>query len=395
MYRFLKKIKKISYLCLLIVIYPFVYLNHRTTNFKIGILSKKGRITQFTCYIEPEVRVNKECRYILLNPGRVPNSALSEIYGRYMTIYNHGDNLTYYIYFLIYKVLSYVKSSKAVDLGVYPQKQSDAWNKLNPVINFVNKDIEDGNNLLEKMGIKNYDYVCFGLRESSYYKTLDLSVNEEATDDYSHRNPDIVNYAQMTDYLIDNDYKVIKVGSVSGLSLPREFSSEVINYSKDYRTEFNDIYLHANARFIISGGSGNWCLGTIFNKPRVATDYYNLNARCLRGDDLFIPVKYWSHKLSRYLKFSEIINNYEKIKSKKMMLMEEIQIVHNTPDEISAVVSEMHLRLSKKWESTTEDCYLQRLFNEIFDAGNLNFNSINCPSRIGADFLRNNKDLLG
>jgi putative glycosyltransferase (TIGR04372 family) len=391
---FCKKVKKLLYLGTLPFIYCFMFLFFKTFNFKIGILSNKGRITQFTTYIEPELRVNKTYKFIFLNPGNVPNQSLFKMYRRYAYIYNKSDFFKYHMLNLAYRILDYLEINNRVYLGLYPERQSYAWNKCQPVISFTKQELVTGRNTLIEMGIYDQKYICFGIRESAYYKTLDSRLSPEASDEYSIRNPNIKNYAEMAENFLRLGYKVVKVGSVSDIETKSLLPNGVIDYTNLYRTEFNDVFIHSNANFIIAGGSGNFCLGSIFNKPIISTDYYLLNARCLREGDLFVPVKYWSEKHNRFLKYSEIIEFYDFFKTKKLAEKNKIQIVHNSPKDILEVAMEMHLKLNGEWITSREDSELQKHFNKIFDNGNSHFTSVYCPSSISMHFLKENLNLL-
>lgn len=279
----LKKLKKIIYFSTIPLIYFFILLNTRSIFFKIGILSAKGRISQFTTYIEPELRYEKKYKFIFLNPGNIPNIELYRMYKRYAYIYSRSDYFKYQIYYLIFKIMGYLKLSNIIDLGLYPERHCNAWNRYQPVINFTKDEQARGRKALNEMEIHNQDYICLGIREPAYYKTLDSRLSNEASDQYSHRNPNMADYAEVAECLIQLGYMVVKVGSVSDIELTQyNMPDKVIDYSKIYRTEFNDIFLHGNANFIIAGGSGNFCLGSIFNKPIVQTDQYNPGARPLR-----------------------------------------------------------------------------------------------------------------
>ena len=75
-----------------------------------------------------------------------------------------------------------------------------------------------------------------------------------------------------------------------------------------------------------------------------------------------------------------------------------IELIENTPEEITALAIEMDERLNGTWQTTEEDEELQHSFWEIFptdavnDQGRPMHGTIR--ARIGAHFLRNNRDLL-
>ncbi len=68
-----------------------------------------------------------------------------------------------------------------------------------------------------------------------------------------------------------------------------------------------------------------------------------------------------------------------------------LEIIDNTPEEIEAATIEMEERLKGTWTTTEEDEDLQRRFWALFKPSDINrvFRS-----RIGTEFLRQNRDLL-
>ena len=68
-----------------------------------------------------------------------------------------------------------------------------------------------------------------------------------------------------------------------------------------------------------------------------------------------------------------------------------IEVVENTPEEITSVAVEMDERLKGTWKTSEEDEWLQQRFWSLFKPSDLNgvFHL-----RIGADFLRQNRNLL-
>ena len=68
-----------------------------------------------------------------------------------------------------------------------------------------------------------------------------------------------------------------------------------------------------------------------------------------------------------------------------------IELIENTPEEITALALEMDARIDGTWITTDEDEKLQMRFWSIFPD---NHPAKTCPSRIGAEFLRQNRDWL-
>ena len=68
-----------------------------------------------------------------------------------------------------------------------------------------------------------------------------------------------------------------------------------------------------------------------------------------------------------------------------------IELINNTPEEILQITDEMEKRLSGSWENNEDDDHLQKKFWEHFKFSDLHGV---IKSRIGAKFLRDNRNLL-
>ena len=69
----------------------------------------------------------------------------------------------------------------------------------------------------------------------------------------------------------------------------------------------------------------------------------------------------------------------------------DVEIVNSTPEEIAAVAVEMDERLKGTWRTTREDEEFQKNFKSLFETSKINGVFF---SRIGAEFLRQNLELL-
>ena len=65
--------------------------------------------------------------------------------------------------------------------------------------------------------------------------------------------------------------------------------------------------------------------------------------------------------------------------------------MNNTPEEILALTREMNDRIDGGWVGEGGDEELQRRFSDIYHPGH---RSHGFPSKVGAEFLRQNQDLL-
>ena len=176
---------------------------------------------------------------------------------------------------------------------------------------------------------------------------------------------------------------------------------KVIDYATKYRTEFLDIYLCAKCHFFINGMSGLDSVPDIlFRRPMVQVNFIPLQViRAGSATTLFIPKKLWSTHEHRLLSFREILES----EAGRFVLTEQykkagIEPIENTPEEISAVVTEMDDRLKGVWQTSDEDEEMQQHFWALFGesvACNPNLKQAGIyRARIGAGFLRRYRELL-
>ena len=106
---------------------------------------------------------------------------------------------------------------------------------------------------------------------------------------------------------------------------------------------------------------------------------------------LFIFKKFHLKNENRYMNFSEIMNlEFGGVDTIEIFTRLNLELIENTPEEIRAVTIEMDERLNGTWESTVEDKELQERFWALFGPDKLKSPNL----RIGADFLRQNEELI-
>jgi len=110
---------------------------------------------------------------------------------------------------------------------------------------------------------------------------------------------------------------------------------------------------------------------------------------------LIIPKKLWSREERRFLGFFDrrVVNLYRSEQYEQLG----IEPVENIPEEITALAVEMDERLQGTWQTTKEDEELQRRFWSQFRPSivlNPSERQGIIVSRIGAEFLRQNRELL-
>ena len=253
-----------------------------------------------------------------------------------------------------------------------------------PNISFNNKEIKDGQIVLENLGIpKSEQYICFHARDSEYLdsvlKTMDWSYHD-------YRDSSIQNYIPAAEEMANRGYYAVRMGAKVkdriASSHPR-----VIDYATNgNRSDFNDIYIGSNSRFFLCSDGGMSSIPEMFRIPAVYVNWTNIlriSSWVLNG--LFIFKKFYLKNENRFMTFSEILNldfgGWDRLN---------LELVESTPEEIQAVTIEMDERMNGTWENTEEDEELQQRFWSLFGPDKLKSPDL----RIGAQYLRDNQVLL-
>jgi putative glycosyltransferase (TIGR04372 family) len=272
-----------------------------------------------------------------------------------------------------------------------------AWSDGSPVLQFTPEERNAGEELLDLLGLPNSgSHMCFGLRDDAYYSQFRDQpqrgrLNLEAATKFSVRNPALNDYMQMAVDRAEAGLYAVRMGSVVGEPLPAGLHPRVVDYASQCRTPFGDVYLLATCKFAVAGASALWLFASVFNRPIVQTDSYYLQFRPCRPGDLFIPIKLWLIEERRFLTFREMLETDIDLTSAVNLQRSGLELVHNTPDEISAVVREMDQRIDGTWLEAEEDEELQRRFGALYQPAH---DSYGMPGCIGAEFLRQHSYLL-
>jgi putative glycosyltransferase (TIGR04372 family) len=203
-------------------------------------------------------------------------------------------------------------------------------------------------------------------------------------------NPAWESYFQCIKSLNDAGLDVLRMGQlVDGAISPN--ISKMIDYASTSRSEFGDVWLLANCKFVIAGGTGIHHLPAAFNLPVVISDAYSVVGSSYGRLDLVVYQLAWSRSEKRLMPFSWMFaeKSWAQIKS---LIEFDIEIIKNTAEEINEVVLEMNQRLDGTWIESDEDIELQYRFKRLRDV--LPKNRVQEGVRIGADFLRRYQHLL-
>jgi putative glycosyltransferase (TIGR04372 family) len=230
-------------------------------------------------------------------------------------------------------------------------------------------------------------FVCFHARDSAYGETLMVDIGR-----LDYRNSNIHNYVPAVEELTRRGYYALRMGAIVKEPLATT-NPMIIDYATKARTELLDLYLSANCKFFIGSAVGITYIPMAFRRPTVHTNFVPIGVLVAwQPHDLCIPKKFWLRHQSRFMTIREILQSGAGMFARSWRYEEMgIELVENNSAEITAVVMEMEGRLKGTWVTTEEDEELQRQFWSLFDPTVVNLAP---QARIGAEFLRQNRELL-
>ncbi|MDO8675133.1 MAG: TIGR04372 family glycosyltransferase [Candidatus Omnitrophota bacterium] len=258
-----------------------------------------------------------------------------------------------------------------------------------PNVAFTPQEEHFGHQEIRGLGIpEKAPFVCFHARDAAY---LDAVYPDRSWGYHDYRDSNIFNYLPAVEGLARRGYHAVRMGSTVKDRLPAS-NAAIIDYAANgSRTDFLDVYLGAKCHSFLCSDTGMSIIPEAFKRPVVYVNWVPIQRISIWvSNGIFIFKKFYSVSKKRCLTFSEIIQSglgncwdgrdFEK---------NEIELRENSPEEIMAPVFEMEDRLKGKWKAGPEDEELQRRFWACLGWDNLNPNV-----RIGAEFLRQNQDLL-
>jgi putative glycosyltransferase (TIGR04372 family) len=255
-----------------------------------------------------------------------------------------------------------------------------------PALSFVEEEENKGKEILKEIGVDKW-FICFHARDPCY-----LQDKYKGDTSYLHfRNNDINNMIKAAEYITEKGGYAIRMGAKVEKKLATK-DPNVIDYASNYRSDFGDIYLPAKCKFFLGDGCGINQIAQIFNLPVAWANVAPIMYPPFSKRDLFIPKKIWSIEKNRLLTFKEIIDSeiFEYFDT-KLYEKAKLKLIENTPEDILNITKEMYERLNGTWVTTKEDEELQKKYKSLIKPGQ---HCYGFTAKVGAIFLRENKDLL-
>jgi len=319
-----------------------------------------------------------------------PNLVLTQMYDRVVPFFDDQKPF-------LRGILRYVLPILQIRRQYGPSKSANRltiWSNEAPTLSFTKAEITAGRDIERQMfGEKKAQYVCLGTAESTYYQTKHLNEhNVDAQTDLYSCMPEIESYFDCSKFLTAQGIQTIRMGQFVARPLNDSERHDLIDYAGTMRSEIGDVWLLSNCKFVVAGGTGIYWISSAMNLPTVLTDSYSIYNTTFGPDDLVLPQLAKSKRTNKLLPFKWIIENREWAQDRKM-IENEVEIIKNTPQEISEVVSEMNERIDQKWQESNEDRELQDRFRKLIKSMVPEWRT-QPGVRIGAAFLRRYQELL-
>lgn len=258
-----------------------------------------------------------------------------------------------------------------------------------PRLSFTEEELHRGRLALRRLGVADgAPFVCFYAREAGYYRGRPGYQNRH----HDFRNSDIRAQLPAMEEMTRRGYAALRMGAAVAEPLSTD-NPAIIDYAAAARTEFLDIFLSAHCRFFLGGSSGPTSVPMIFRLPVAMVNVLPIEyAWNWYRQYLFIPKKLWLKSERRLLKFHEIVGTgIGRFMRTELYEQAGIEVVDNSPEEITALAVEMEERLAGTWRMSEDDESLQRRFWSLFASSERH--KI-LWGRIGAAFLRQHRGLF-
>jgi putative glycosyltransferase (TIGR04372 family) len=192
---------------------------------------------------------------------------------------------------------------------------------------------------LARMGVQaNRPIVCIHVRESGYWGRFGDRT-------HSTKNADIRTYIPALRMLTANGYQVVRLGDATMRPIPN--IKFVFDYARsECKSDYLDIYLLSHAAFLICTSSGPFAVASIFGTPLLATNWIPVHTLPFSPNDLVLLKKLRNRVTRKQLTFSQLLDLDYGEYSYYNLERQNIEVVDNTPREITAAATEMVERLS-------------------------------------------------
>ncbi len=326
----------------------------------IGLLANHVKMRELG-WIDPETQF---C--IFAPPGRTANRSLLNYYNRFaaiiedpvlcravepirdlcsepLSVVNDGDGKEHFLNHMSAKIESaWLAAGRGPVLELTDGHRERGWKILSPHINGASK------------------FVVAHIRERGF-----SSLGGTVVELDSIRNSVIETYIPAFQRLVDQGYAVIRMGDPT--LAPLRPMEGVFDYAhSSIRADWVDVFLWAEARFMIATQSGPNVVTNLFGTRNVDVNWAPPAVRPFNASNIFIPkmlrekgtgnILPFLSQISLPLGYLDEITQFERLG---------LEVVDNTSDEIETAVVEMLHRIEGRWIDDADDIARQKRYDEL------------------------------
>lgn len=216
---------------------------------------------------------------------------------------------------------------------------------------FTPDEVRRGEELLRVMGIGPDDwFITFQSRDGSYH--VDKGTPGDSGE---HRNIRIEAYLPAVNDILALGGKAVRMGAVVERPLPEDRDPRIIDYPRQFRSEFGDIWLFSRCRFHLGGSTGSTNCPALFGRPVAQANMYPLRPVPMGRSGLYTPVVMRDVKSKTLVPYDDLEKMGAFIYDDRAIFLRwqlpsgldemGLEIVPNSPEEIRALCRDMLDRL--------------------------------------------------
>ena len=348
---------------------------------------RPGAASTYLNMMEPlcrQLQYENNARHIkiLIEPGEIVSYALVKSYEPHFTLYlDDRRKFTRLIAYLIPKSGLEKKFINTADKYLKSWLHAPSKNYAY-VENQVPLD-------LAKMGIGKENYVIFVHASRNYYNKK-FSTSELS--DLQIRFYDLSTYRQAINRIIENNLKVVRVGTDVD-ELPDALKRlPIIDYTSETRNEASELWLYENCKFLLSATSGAYWFARRFDRPSILTNSYAWPFGFF--STLFTLMTFRSTETGNLLSFAETLKlrTTPDFLTKKFMSDHHLELLPNSSLTIANAVEDMFNFSNNKTVFTPENLELMNRYKDLLNKFNIPIAKNTTLPAIS--FLREYKHLL-
>jgi putative glycosyltransferase (TIGR04372 family) len=283
---------------------------YKTVKFNILITNRVGHLASD---IEPWARsrqgIDDDCLYLFITDGKkTANDSLFTLLRNYAHVIESPLWFQFYLsrplllddnhyVSLPYDLNGSLRGKSQISINKDGSKRLiDIYNNFSALVEIPNDDVVDGWKMLEKYNLRPSDrIVCLHVRDS-FYLEKNLPGNNYSHHDY--RDADISTYKKAVQKLIEEGYKVVRIGGDTNQFLDLKSTSyfDFCHNVGEEHSDFIELLLISVCEFFIATTSGPMSTAAIFDTPTLVVNAAPFHPPYFRNAR-FIPKRIFKHEI--------------------------------------------------------------------------------------------------